>query len=83
MDHPRTLLNNELQSKYGRALESHVRREIWSSGSPSSPMWHATIYINDMNYGHASAPTKGAAQDEAALQAYNNLRRERMAGGGY
>ena len=33
--------------------------------------------VDDSNYGTASAATKGAAQDEAALQAYNDLRRER------
>ncbi|OAX32046.1 hypothetical protein K503DRAFT_805560 [Rhizopogon vinicolor AM-OR11-026] len=84
-EHPRNLLNNLLQSIYRDpdALESHVRWEIWQSGSPSSPMWHATFYIDDMNYGHYSAPTKGVAQDEAARQAYNNLRREQMARRGY
>jgi len=29
-----------------------------------------------MNYGTASAPTKNAAQDKAALIAYNQLQRE-------
>ncbi|OAX32049.1 hypothetical protein K503DRAFT_805563 [Rhizopogon vinicolor AM-OR11-026] len=79
MSHPRTLLNNELQSLYGQDLGSHVGWEIRSSGPPSSPVWYATIYIDDINHGYAEAPTKGAAKDEAARQAYNNLRRERQA----
>jgi hypothetical protein len=39
--------------------------------------------VDDMNHGHASAANKGVAQNEAARQAYDNLRRERMAGGRY
>jgi hypothetical protein len=32
--------------------------------------------VNDMNYGEASAATKGAAMDIVALDAWNILRRE-------
>ncbi|KAJ8597543.1 hypothetical protein M405DRAFT_803548 [Rhizopogon salebrosus TDB-379] len=79
--HPRMSLNNELQAMYGNPQGEHVRWEIWSTGSPNSPMWHASIYIDDMCYGSGSAATKGAAQDQAALEAYNKLRRERFARG--
>ncbi|OJA15952.1 putative protein 33 [Rhizopogon vesiculosus] len=81
--HPRTVLNNELQSIFGGAVDDHVKWVISSSGSPSSPIWRATIMIDDMKYGHAEALTKGAAQDEAARQAYDYLRREQMARRGY
>ncbi|KAG1757057.1 hypothetical protein EDB19DRAFT_1900612 [Suillus lakei] len=76
--HPRTNLNNLLQSIYGTAVHDHVRWEVYSQGPPNALTWHATIYIDDMNYGYASAPTRGAAQDMAAKQAYNHLRRERF-----
>jgi len=66
---------------YGNAWREHVRWEVWSTGSPNSPIWHASIYIDDMCYGSASAATKGVAQDQVALEAYNKLRRERFARG--
>ncbi|OAX30909.1 hypothetical protein K503DRAFT_806575 [Rhizopogon vinicolor AM-OR11-026] len=75
-DHPRTRLNNELQSIWGNDKAKHIRWETWYTGSPSSPVWHSTIYIDDMKYGDASAANKGAAMNEAARQAYDNLTRE-------
>ncbi|OJA18029.1 hypothetical protein AZE42_12952 [Rhizopogon vesiculosus] len=81
--HPRTLLNNLLQSIWGNDQKKHIKSETWFTGSPSSPVWHSTIYIDDMKYGDASAAKKDVAQDEAAQQAYDTLRREGMAGGRY
>ncbi|KAG0707580.1 hypothetical protein DFH29DRAFT_632461 [Suillus ampliporus] len=77
-EHPRTNLNNILQGMYGTAVSDHVRWEIFSQGPPNSLTWFATIYIDDMNYGHASARTRGAALDMAAQQACTYLRRERI-----
>ncbi|KAJ8581063.1 hypothetical protein M405DRAFT_833135 [Rhizopogon salebrosus TDB-379] len=77
--HPRTALNNLLQIMYGISMSDHVRWEVSSTGVAISPIWHATVYINDMNYGRASAASKGAAMDIAALNAWNILRREIMA----
>ncbi|OAX37115.1 hypothetical protein K503DRAFT_857552 [Rhizopogon vinicolor AM-OR11-026] len=74
--HPRTALNNALQSMYGGAVGNHVRWETQQTGTPHSQIWHTKIYIDDMNYGHGSATTKGASQEEAARQAYDKLRRE-------
>ncbi|KAG2155676.1 hypothetical protein DEU56DRAFT_906852 [Suillus clintonianus] len=76
-EHPRTNLNNLLQSIYGPYVPDHVRWEVYSQGPPNALTWYATIYIDDMNYGYASARTRGDAQDMAAQQAYNHLRRER------
>ncbi|KIK47629.1 hypothetical protein CY34DRAFT_799142 [Suillus luteus UH-Slu-Lm8-n1] len=77
MEHPRTTLNNELQGIYGPSAPDHVRWEVYSQGPPNALTWHATIYIDDMNHGYAQSRTRGGAQDEAARQAYNNLKRER------
>jgi hypothetical protein len=33
--------------------------------------------VDDLNYGYASAPTRGAAQDAAAQQAYEHLKQEK------
>ncbi|KAG1727182.1 uncharacterized protein EDB91DRAFT_1350368 [Suillus paluster] len=76
-EHPRTDLNNLLQAIYGPGALDHVRWEVFSQGPPSCLTWFATIYIDDMNHGYAQARTRGAAQDSAAYQAYNHLRRER------
>ncbi|KAG1836588.1 hypothetical protein DFJ58DRAFT_729157 [Suillus subalutaceus] len=76
-DHPRQRLNNELQKIYGPSAQDHVRWEVYSQGPPNNLIWDATVYIDDMNYGHAASPTRGGAQDEAAGQAYDFLRRER------
>ncbi|KAJ8597546.1 hypothetical protein M405DRAFT_803550 [Rhizopogon salebrosus TDB-379] len=76
--HPRTHLNNVLQMMYGTEVSKHLRWEVISTGSPNSPVWHATVYIDDMNYGTASAGTKNAAMDQAALTAYHSLKREGM-----
>ncbi|KAG1757059.1 hypothetical protein EDB19DRAFT_7853 [Suillus lakei] len=76
-DHPRTMMNNELQLRYGSTGAEHLRWEVYSQGPPNNLTWSATIYIDDQNYGRASAPTRGAAQDTAAQQAYNHLRQER------
>ncbi|KAG1774017.1 hypothetical protein EV702DRAFT_1200744 [Suillus placidus] len=76
-DHPRTLLNNELQRIYGPSAQDRIRWEVYSQGPPNSSTWYATIYIDDQNYSYASAPTRGAAQDAAAQQAYEHLTRER------
>ncbi|OAX32696.1 hypothetical protein K503DRAFT_805012 [Rhizopogon vinicolor AM-OR11-026] len=61
---------------YGPNVSDHTRWEVKKSSSPNPPTWQASLYIDDMNYGTALANTKGAAQDEAARIAYNNLRRE-------
>ncbi|OJA20681.1 putative protein 31 [Rhizopogon vesiculosus] len=74
--HPRTSLNNVLQNMYGANVLAHTRWEFKESSSPNSPTWEASFYIDDMNYGTALANTKGAAQDEAARIAYDNLKRE-------
>ncbi|KAG1857604.1 hypothetical protein C8R48DRAFT_775525 [Suillus tomentosus] len=74
--HPRTNLNNELQRIYGPSAQDHVRWEVYSHGPPNALTWYATVYIDDMNHGHASSHTRGGAQDEAAKQAYNYLRAE-------
>ncbi|KAG1774015.1 hypothetical protein EV702DRAFT_1200742 [Suillus placidus] len=76
-EHPRTMLNNELQKKYGPSAQDHVTWEIYSQGPPNALTWHATIYIDDMNYGYASSRTAGGAQDFAAKTAYNHLKREK------
>ncbi|KAG2076778.1 hypothetical protein BDR04DRAFT_1148506 [Suillus decipiens] len=76
-DHPRTKLNNELQKMYGPSTSDHFRWEFDRQGPANDPTWHATIFIDDMNYGQASSPTKRGAQDEAASIAYNKLKRER------
>ncbi|KAG1886020.1 hypothetical protein F4604DRAFT_1724161 [Suillus subluteus] len=73
-DHPRTRLNNEFQKRYGPSAPEHVKWEVYSQGPPNATMWYATIYIDDVNYGHASAPTRSAAQDAAAQQAYEKLK---------
>ncbi|KAG2044550.1 hypothetical protein BDR03DRAFT_244773 [Suillus americanus] len=75
--HPRTRLNNELQNIYGSSAQDHVRWEIYSQGPPNALIWHATIYIDDMNYGYASSRTVACAQDDAAETAYNYLKREK------
>ncbi|KAG2756324.1 hypothetical protein P692DRAFT_20948959 [Suillus brevipes Sb2] len=75
-DHPRTALNNKLQGIYGPSAMDHVRWEVYSQGPPNALTWHATIYIDDMNYGYASWHTKNGAQDEAARKALYNLQRE-------
>ncbi|KAG1813191.1 uncharacterized protein BJ212DRAFT_1367093 [Suillus subaureus] len=75
-DHPRTKLNNELQKIYGPSAPEHVRWEIHSQGPPNALTWYATVYIDDMNYGHASYRTVGGAQDNAAAMAYKHLKRE-------
>lgn len=77
LTHPRTLLNNALQPMYGAAVHDHVRWEVYSQGPPNATTWYATIYIDDQNFGYASAPTRGAAQDAAAQQAYEHLKREK------
>lgn len=76
-DHPRTKLNNELQKIYGPSAPAHIRWETHSQGRPNDLTWHATVYIDDMNYGYASSSTVGNAQDRAAEAAYNYLRLER------
>ncbi|KAG2138683.1 uncharacterized protein EDB93DRAFT_711902 [Suillus bovinus] len=76
-DHPRTRLNNELQRIYGPSASDHVRWEVYPQGPPNALTWYATIYIDDLNYSYASAPTRGAAQDAAAQQACENLKRDR------
>jgi hypothetical protein len=76
-DHPRTMLNNELQKKYGSSAPMHVAWRVYSQGPPDNLTWHATVYIDDMNYGYATARTSGGAQDRAANMASNYLRRER------
>ncbi|KAG1728312.1 hypothetical protein EDB19DRAFT_1747218 [Suillus lakei] len=76
--HQRTHLNNLLQSIYGPVVYDHVRWEVYSQGPPNSLTWHTNFYIDDMNYGYASAPTRASAQELAAHQAYNNLKRERF-----
>ncbi|KAG2103011.1 hypothetical protein BD769DRAFT_1506521 [Suillus cothurnatus] len=76
-DHPRQNLNNELQSICGSSAQEHVRWEVHSQGPPNALIWHATVYIDDMNYGYATSGTRGGAQDEAARKACDNLRRER------
>ncbi|KAG1813194.1 uncharacterized protein BJ212DRAFT_1482664 [Suillus subaureus] len=75
-DHPRTRLNNALQPKYGATVQDHVRWEVYSQGPLNATTWYATIYIDDLNYGHASASTRSAAQDAAAQQAYETLKGE-------
>ncbi|KAG2346940.1 hypothetical protein BDR05DRAFT_759542 [Suillus weaverae] len=70
------MLNNELQSIYGPTAANHVRWEVCSQGPPNNLTWHATLYIDDMNYGYASSRSRGWAQDQTALYAYNYLRRE-------
>lgn len=80
VDHPRTLLNNELQLRYGHggaSVSDHIRWEVYSQGPPNASTWYATIYIDDLNYSHASAHTRGGAQDAAAQQAYEHLKQER------
>ncbi|KAG2367685.1 hypothetical protein BDR07DRAFT_1392653 [Suillus spraguei] len=76
-DHSRMRLNNELQKIYGPSASDHVRWEIYSQGPANDLTWHATLFIDDMNYGHASSRTKGGAQDEAADIACDNLKRAR------
>ncbi|KAG1886021.1 hypothetical protein F4604DRAFT_1917700 [Suillus subluteus] len=76
-DHPRTKLNNELQKMYGPSAPDHLRWETYSQGPPNALTWYATVYIDDMNHGHASSNTVGGAQDSAAQTAYNYLKRER------
>ncbi|KAG2044549.1 hypothetical protein BDR03DRAFT_939423 [Suillus americanus] len=73
-DHPRTRLNNEFQKIYGSSAPEHVRWEVYPQGPPNAIMWCATIYIDDMECGRASAPTRNAAQDAAAQQAYEKLK---------
>ncbi|KAJ8594401.1 kinase-like protein [Rhizopogon salebrosus TDB-379] len=75
----RTVLNNYLQAVYGASVSKHVRWELFSTGTPHAPVWHATVYIDNMNYGTASAATKSEVMNTAALNAVNNLRREGMA----
>ncbi|KAG1754768.1 uncharacterized protein EDB91DRAFT_251189 [Suillus paluster] len=77
-DHPRTNLNNLLQAVYGPAAPDHVQWDVSSKGPPNCPTWSATIYVDDMKYGYAQARTRGAAQDSAAQQACDHLRRERL-----
>ncbi|KAG2076788.1 hypothetical protein BDR04DRAFT_1148512 [Suillus decipiens] len=76
-DHPRTKLNNELQKIYGPSAPAHIRWETHSQGRANNLIWHATVYIDDMNYGYASSSTVGNAQDRAAEAAYNYLTLER------
>ncbi|KAG2367681.1 hypothetical protein BDR07DRAFT_1478788 [Suillus spraguei] len=76
-NHPRTRLNNLLQKIYGPSASSHVRWECEQQGPANNPTWYATVFIDDMNYGHASSRTKSGAQNEAADIAYDNLIRER------
>jgi len=80
--HPRTNLNNVLQMMFGTEVSNHVRWEVTARGSPNSPTWEATVYIDDMNYGTAQSSTKGAAMDQAALKAYYDLKREGLDGRG-
>ncbi|KAG1723037.1 uncharacterized protein EDB91DRAFT_1173807 [Suillus paluster] len=77
LDQPRTDLNNILQAIYGPAASDHVRWEVSSKGPHNSPTWSATVYIDDMEHGHAQAGTIDAAKDSAARQACNHLKRER------
>ncbi|KAG2122940.1 kinase-like domain-containing protein [Suillus clintonianus] len=78
IDHPRTALNNIMQMIYGPAAWRHILWEVYSQGPPNALTWYAKIYIDDMNYGHASSRTKGAAQDAAAMMALNRLRKENL-----
>ncbi|KAG2035127.1 hypothetical protein BDR03DRAFT_963282 [Suillus americanus] len=74
-DHPRIMLKNKLQRIYGSSAPDHIKWEIYSQFSPSRNLiWFATVYIDDMNHGFASARTIGDAQDKAAYMAYNYLR---------
>ncbi|KAG2350916.1 hypothetical protein BDR05DRAFT_955053 [Suillus weaverae] len=75
-DHPRTMLNNELQKMYGTSAQDHVVWEVYSQGPPNDLIWHATVYIDDINHGYASSRTVSGAQDSAAKTAYNHLKRE-------
>ncbi|KAG1904594.1 uncharacterized protein F5891DRAFT_1184017 [Suillus fuscotomentosus] len=79
-DHPRMRLNNELQRIYGPSAPNHVRWEVYSEGPPNASTWYATIFVDDQNYSYASAPTRGAAQDAAAQQACERLRRDGSTG---
>ncbi|KAG1728674.1 hypothetical protein EDB19DRAFT_1940711 [Suillus lakei] len=74
---PRMKLNDKLQSRYGSSVPEHVTWEVYSLGPPNNLTWHTSMYIDDMNYGNASAQTRAGAQDQAAHQAYNHLIRER------
>ncbi|KAG1741223.1 hypothetical protein EDD22DRAFT_1053457 [Suillus occidentalis] len=74
--HPRTAFNNLLQGKYGPSANDHVRWEVFSQGPPNALIWHATIYIDDMNYGYATSRTRAGAQDQAAAMATSSLDRE-------
>lgn len=73
----RVVLNNMLQRLYGSSAPGHIRWETSFQGPPHNPTWHATAYIDDVNYGHGTANTKGEAYDKAAIQVLENLDRKR------
>ncbi|KAG1718025.1 hypothetical protein EDB19DRAFT_1044669 [Suillus lakei] len=75
--HPRTALNNELQIKHGSSMGEHIRWEICRQGPPNASTWSAIVYVDDMNYGHGTARTRSGAQDAAAMNALEYLRRNR------
>ncbi|KAG2050652.1 hypothetical protein BDR06DRAFT_1011140 [Suillus hirtellus] len=74
--HPRTRLNNILQGIYGPSAQNHVKWEVNSRGLPNALTWYATVYIDDMNHGHASSHTRGGALDGAAEQACKYLKHD-------
>ncbi|KAG1814585.1 kinase-like domain-containing protein [Suillus subaureus] len=79
-DHPRTMLNNLLQRKYGPSASSHVRWEVYPQGLPHAPTWHAIVYIDDMIYGHGTAHIKHVATEMAAAQAVEQMERTDVSG---
>ncbi|KAG2030802.1 hypothetical protein BDR03DRAFT_973980 [Suillus americanus] len=74
--YPRTRLNNALRSFYDHSAPDHIKWEVYSQGPPNDLTWHTTIYIDDLNYGYASAGTRSDAQDKAADIACTYLSRE-------
>ncbi|KAG1836614.1 hypothetical protein F4604DRAFT_675312 [Suillus subluteus] len=73
--HTRMALNNQLLIIFGSSASERVRWEVYSQGPLHAPTWHATLYINDINYGHGTTHTKGRAQEMAAMQVAEYLDR--------
>jgi len=65
-------LNNYIQKKFKNHTTLQWTRHQY--GPEHLGLWEAVALINHVEYGRASAPSLGAAQEEAARQALGNLR---------
>jgi len=71
-EHPRMLLNNWLQGRYGTT--KYLTWDAVQVGTEHSGYWVVTAYFNNIEYGRGTGITKGDAANSAAEQTLIALR---------